>query len=1125
MNEMANRKESDRKSIQEFYKMLLFLNESSGDYFFLWDVEEKCFRFAREISGDEYGIERGYVFNIELIEKTVYVTDRERVLKILENAVNGNYDGINVDFRYMDKSGKKSWVNCRGKVIRNENHQPYVVIGCLSRRMLADKIDLLTGLMNYNKMLEDLSGKIARDKRGHLLILGIDNFKQINQRMGRAYGNAVLKTVADVLEDIRKEYNPAYRLDGDYFAVDLGGYSRKETEKFYDMFQNRISEFCTLSAGAVAYPLEEETDVNILVGCAEDALDRAKSEGRNRMKYFTAEDYGNVLSRTELQQELKESIQNDFEGFEVYYQPQFTSNSYRLHGAEALLRYHSRKLGFLSPGIFIPMLEHTGMIVPVGRWVMKEAFAQCRKWREKKDDFCVSVNISYIQLREQGIVEDVINAVREAGIPGEAVTLEITESMQLQNYSYFNSVFYRWREYGIRISIDDFGTGYSSLSYLKSLAVDEVKIDRCFVSQIQKSTYNYRLLSNMLELTHSARIKVCCEGVEQEEEQLALDKLFPEFIQGFLFGRPASVKEFEENCLVSNEKHQQLVDRLKLQKEETEAAAVFDGDGEKYSFKNILDNLDSVVCLIDTESCEMCYMNTAAKKMTGVYDYHGSTCHEILFKEKERCANCNPKDCGSAKAAADQNFSAVYGDRVVIREKQMGWEGRPVRLIEAGSVEEDHKLLDRKLNESLNEAYRINMLYEEALKEKDTDTFVNKILAFLGKDYKADRSQLFIYDEQAEIWVDSFFYHDRGVMPKARYLEVTTAEKMEPWVKYLEKKKAVFIKDSDDLKGSESKLWKDMLIQDINNCMLCGIWNGDRLMGMLCLDNADCCEDNLALLKKAAALIEERMRHTKENSAKVIHEHVDAKFNREVLEVTNMGLWQIQFNRQTGKAAMLADRNMKALMGVEEEITPEECFSHWSSRIAGGYGDYVNNAVETMMATDKTIEVEYTWFHPTKGAVAVRCVGTKTEDSHDRVILEGYHRLLDDMEQIQALPRSLYYEFFEYHEELQTIYFHTNRAIIFGTKREVHRFPECWVEKEMVHPSCKEEFREFFRNVAKKGDVNVMNVLLLDKERKYRSYRMESHHLSNNPKDRNSTLVVVIPEENAAGTTANQSAN
>lgn len=247
----------------------------------------------------------------------------------------------------------------------------------------------------------------------------------------------------------------------------------------------------------------------------------------------------------QLLKEMEQSSENDCSGFFLVYQPQIKVESYQLFGAEALLRYHSSVFGQVMPGDFIPLLEQTGLISTVGMWVLKKALAQCREWRVKMPDFHISVNISYVQLTQPDIRESVLNVLKESGLPGSALTLEVTESMQLQDFQYFNEIFSEWKQEGIEISVDDFGTGYSSLGYLKYLKIDEIKIDRCFVSGIQDSGYNYKLLKNILELTDSAHIRACCEGVEEKEELQVLEELKPELAQGYLFSKPCDSTLFE----------------------------------------------------------------------------------------------------------------------------------------------------------------------------------------------------------------------------------------------------------------------------------------------------------------------------------------------------------------------------------------------------------------------------------------------------------------------------------------------------------------------------------------------------------------------------------------------------
>ena len=448
--------------------MLQFLNETTNDSFLLWDMEKDIVYFSRQLSvleGQEHrdGVpENIYAYDLDLIRAVVYKSDMTKVEHAIRHVTRGVGERMDVNFRYVDAHGKKFWVNCRGNVLNEGGQEQPLMIGCLSRRVLSERIDMLTGLMNYNKMLENVQKGVDKGKRGHLLIVGIDDFREINQRMGRDYGNHVLKTTANIIDELKDEKSSVYRMDGDHFGIDLTGCSKRETVEFFQHLQSRMESLCEFSGGAVCYPYnEKEKDVGALVSYAENSLQRSKKNGKNRLSFFSSDDYKDNASRLELQKELRESIRNNFEGFELYYQPQVASNGYQLKGAEALLRYHSRKRGFMSPVVFIPLLEQTEMIIPVGQWVMKQAFAQCAKWRRKYGEFNISINISYIQLKDRSIIQKVIDAAKEADLPGNAITLEVTESMQLQDYNYFNSMFYYWKEKGMQISIDDFGTGYS----------------------------------------------------------------------------------------------------------------------------------------------------------------------------------------------------------------------------------------------------------------------------------------------------------------------------------------------------------------------------------------------------------------------------------------------------------------------------------------------------------------------------------------------------------------------------------------------------------------------------------------------------------------------------------------
>ncbi len=349
----------------------------------------------------------------------------------------------------------------------------------------------------------------------YLLLIGVDNLKHINLRHGREYGSQILCRIADTLEELVGAGLRIYRVNGDCFAVNLPVAEPGEVEEIYQQLRDRMAEHCTLSAGVVSYHGHPNVDSSVLYQYAEEHAGQGQADGKNiRWPSFPRRTTRKSCPPWSCRRSCTGAFRTAFPASPCAISPRSGPEATTLFGAEALLRYHSPTRGAVSPQEFIPVLEQTGMICPVGLWVLETALEQCRVWRETLPELHISVNMSYVQLSQKDISTQVLELLEKSGLPGDALTLEVTESMQLQDYPSFNRLFYQWKQAGIEISVDDFGTGYSSLGYLKNLDIDEIKIDRCFVSGIQHSAYNYRLLNNMVELARTAQIRVCCEGVE-----------------------------------------------------------------------------------------------------------------------------------------------------------------------------------------------------------------------------------------------------------------------------------------------------------------------------------------------------------------------------------------------------------------------------------------------------------------------------------------------------------------------------------------------------------------------------------------------------------------------------------
>ena len=527
------------------------INRSTDDYLFIWDIKEDTRWFFGDID-KYYDIRKNgsETNSTPDMLKIIYPADSEAVLKSLTQIANGEKDTHNMDYRWVNRNGQKVWINCHGTVIRDNENKPHIMIGRVSEENLRHLYNPLTALWNKNKLRIDLKDYLEQDS-GYLMLLDVDDLATINLTHGRSYGDTLLKEVADLCEDLEAA-NAAYHVDHNYFAVILNSDSEQEVCKVFKRVKDAMSGKCTFTAGAVPIDKSLFYDETQLMDSVNMTLKKAKNISIDRIEFFSAEDLSRKISSLELLEELKKSVENDFEGFEVYYQPQIRAGSYEIYGVEALLRYNSDTRGRVFPDEFIPLLEESRLIKVVGLWVLRRSLNQCKKWRESLPTLHVSVNFSALQFEDPELAEKVIAIVDEIGLPGEALTVEITESVELHNNLQLDNNIKCLKQHNINFAIDDFGTGYSNLGYLKQMNVDEIKIDRVFVNGIEKDTYNHKLVSNVVEFARANSIRTCCEGVESTRELVTLETLLPDVIQGYLFDKPNTAEIIENTYIVSS---------------------------------------------------------------------------------------------------------------------------------------------------------------------------------------------------------------------------------------------------------------------------------------------------------------------------------------------------------------------------------------------------------------------------------------------------------------------------------------------------------------------------------------------------------------------------------------------
>ncbi len=552
--------------IKNYLNVLSIISKSTDSYLFLWDIARDETWFFGDIDSSYDIREKGKLVNkIAQMEAIIYPADRQALHDDLQLIIDGTKKVHNMNYRWMNRDGDVVWISCRGTVIDDDKGNPFVMIGMVSDKKLKYLYNPLTKLFNKNKLLMDLQEERLNRNSGYLMLLGIDNLANINLKHGRNYGDSVIRKCAKLFELNVMSQN-IWHVENNCFALYLDVNTEDEVRAVYDRLGKELLGICTISAGVVPDSKEMFGDENNLYACAEMTFEKAKGNGAGTISFFSQQDFENRIKSLQFLEEMQQSVNNGCEGFYLCYQPQVKTGNYQVYGAEALLRYHSQKRGEVYPDEFIPLLEQSKLINPVGMWVLETALMQCKKWREEIKDFRISVNISAVQLRDKKIDQNVLDILKRTGVPGSALTIEITESVQLQSYEHFGEIFRRWRDEGIEISIDDFGTGYASMGYLKKLDVSEIKIDRMFVRGVEEATYNYRLISNMIEFAKNNSIRICCEGVESMQELTVLEGLSPNLIQGYLFAKPCKVEQFEnffiDNTTPEYRQHEAFVKKL-----------------------------------------------------------------------------------------------------------------------------------------------------------------------------------------------------------------------------------------------------------------------------------------------------------------------------------------------------------------------------------------------------------------------------------------------------------------------------------------------------------------------------------------------------------------------------------
>ncbi|MDD3205678.1 MAG: EAL domain-containing protein [Lachnospiraceae bacterium] len=540
-----------KNSLVSSYASLEAILDNVGSAIYVKDIETKKVLFVNKMLKSNFEKEYKNGTLDELFEKGQPVGNKSATFEINHIVSNRWYD---LHYTYIN------WVDGRQVAL-------CAVYDITDKKIYQRKIeqqaytDFLTGLYNRMCCERDLAWHVDNAKtmnaQGAILYLDLDDFKHINDGLGHQYGDVLLKAISHSLQKIQGIQNTCYRMGGDEFVIVVPPDSYPRFKLILDEIKEVFNKtwflkdadyYCTMSMGVVLFP-EDGDSVQNLIKKADIAMYEAKKSGKNRVAYYSDNIGSSSNKRLDMEKNMRDATVDGYKEFEVYYQPIIDIQKAGLPctGAEALIRWNSAELGFISPSDFIPLAEYLGLINPIGNYVLQEACETCKKWNDNGHaNYKVNVNLSVVQLLQPDIVEIIADTIEKTGIMPKNLTLEVTESLAINDMERMKEILGSIKKLGVRIALDDFGTGYSSLNHIREIPINVIKVDQSFVMDLADDTYSQSFIKMISELAGSIGVSICVEGIETKEQYKVLEGMQVRLIQGYYFDRPMTRDAFEE---------------------------------------------------------------------------------------------------------------------------------------------------------------------------------------------------------------------------------------------------------------------------------------------------------------------------------------------------------------------------------------------------------------------------------------------------------------------------------------------------------------------------------------------------------------------------------------------------
>ena len=544
--------------MEEIYKVKLdslygaFAIMANGAYTYLTDIKHNYSRWSKE-AVDYFGLPSEYMENAgDVWMENVHPDDRAAYAASIKELFGGKVSEHNLQYRARTKDGKYIVCTCRGVVIRDENGEPGYFGGTIKNNDTLSYIDDISNFRSLYGFLEDLQSAQWKGESIQIMLLGINEFSRLNDIYGYTFGNRVLQEFAKMIDTEAHGMGEWYRMDGTKFAIVCKKSSVDDLKNLYKRIQyNSIHDFevdgnrIVLSFVAGAINLDSlEVSAESVYSCLRFAYYESKNNHLGELfvlKNNVGDDKRFAIERINV---IRNSIVNNCEGFFLCYQPIVDATTEKIIGAEALIRWKNDEYGVVPPVQFVDVLEQDNLFPELGKWILRTALVDAKKFLARYPGFIVNVNLSYSQLEKSDFAEDVLAIIEDVNFPPQNLCLEITERCRLLDMGLLKDIFTRLRKHGIKVALDDFGTGFSSIGVLRELPVTTVKIDRSFVMNIEKNNSDQNTVRFISELADSFSSSVTAEGIETPEMRELLLRFKIKSLQGFYYSKPLPMDEF-----------------------------------------------------------------------------------------------------------------------------------------------------------------------------------------------------------------------------------------------------------------------------------------------------------------------------------------------------------------------------------------------------------------------------------------------------------------------------------------------------------------------------------------------------------------------------------------------------